>query len=240
MIDLHAHLLPGIDDGPETLDQAAQMCRLAAADGCTTIAATPHQRTERWENLDSRHLANLLADLQEEVGDAVQIVPGAEIRIDSAFLEDLHRHPESGILPLGDSRYLLLELDRSGLGPDPAGILHEVRVLGWRPIVAHPELYRWLDDDGIESLLEVGALLQITAMSVTGDLGRTARKRSRRLLDQGIVSLVASDCHGIDWRPPGLSKARAEIASIWGEEAAILLTEENPRSVLENRALESI
>ncbi len=240
MIDLHAHLLPGIDDGPETMDVAVEMCLAAAADGCTTLAATPHQRTERWENLDRGQLAGLLSDLRGRVGDAVEIVAGAEIRIDSGFLDDLHGHPESGLLAMGDSRYLLLELDRSGLGPNPVGILHEIHLLGWQPIVAHPELYRWLDDEGIESLLEVGAVLQITAMSLLGEFGRAARKRSRRLLDQGLVSLVASDCHGIDWRPPGLSKAREEIASIWGAEAAHLLTEENPRAVLENRTLESI
>lgn len=112
-------------------------------------------------------------------------------------------------------------------------------VAGWRPIFAHPELIPALarDLDRVADLAAAGALFQITAMSLTGDFGRTPRQVCHDLLDRGLAHFVASDAHGVDHRPPGLSRARRCLAERWDEETAERLTRDNPLAVLEDRPL---
>ncbi len=241
MVDLHCHLLPGIDDGAQHLEESVEMCRLAFRDGCTTLVATPHQRTESWDARDLALLTALREQVQERVGPALRLLPGAEVRIDSELLDELERLPASGLLPLASSRYLLLEFHRSPspAGVDPLDLLHELSVAGWRPIFAHPEFIPWLavDPDLAAVLVERGALFQLTAMSVTGDFGRRAQAVCETFLDRGLAHFVASDAHGPERRPPGLSRARQAIAARWGEDTARRLTGDNPLAVIENRPL---
>lgn len=245
MIDIHSHLLPGIDDGADDLATAVAMCRLAAADGCTAIVATPHQRTAHWDNSDLARLEALRRAVADEVGDEIEIHLGGEVRVDSGFLGELgDAEPggaacEHGPAALAGSRYLLLELDRHHLRVDPADLVHELVVAGWRPIFAHPEFIPALarDLDLVADLAAEGALFQLTAMSLTGDFGRTARQVCHDLLDRGLAHFVASDAHGVDHRPPGLSRARRAVAERWGEETADRLTRHNPRAVIEDRPL---
>lgn len=240
MIDIHSHVLPGIDDGADDLATAVAMCRLAADDGCTAIVATPHQRTTHWENADRRGLRALRDRVAEAVGDAIEIHLGGEVRVDGELLADLGAgDPGHGPLPLAGSRYLLLELDRHQLRLAAEELVHELVVAGWRPIFAHPEFIPPLarDLDRVAGLAASGALFQITAMSLTGDFGRVPRQVCHDLLDRGLVHFVASDAHGIVHRPPGLSRARRAVAARWGEATAAWLTRDNPRAVLEDRPL---
>ncbi|HEX2163588.1 MAG TPA: CpsB/CapC family capsule biosynthesis tyrosine phosphatase [Thermoanaerobaculia bacterium] len=243
MIDLHTHVLPGIDDGAPDLPTAVAMCRMAAADGCQALVATPHQRTPRWENLDRRALEALRGRLADELGGAIEIHLGGEVRVDSELLAELAAAgADHGPLSLAGSRYLLVELDRHRLLVDPREVLHELLVAGWRPIFAHPEMIAPLaaDPDLLAELGAGGALFQLTAAAVTGELGRTPRQVCQRLLDAGLAHFVASDTHGTDLRPPGLSRARRVIAARWGEETAARLTRDNPRAVLEDRPLPAL
>jgi len=152
MIDLHCHILPGVDDGAPTLEDALAMCRLAAADGCEAMVATPHQRRDPWWNDDVARLRDLAGRLQEAVreaiGDGFRVLLGGEIHVDREVLSEIEHLTERGknagtILPLAGSRYLLLELDRWGSPDEAVHLIHEVTVAGWRPILAHPELIRW-------------------------------------------------------------------------------------------------
>lgn len=238
MIDIHCHILPGIDDGAVDLDEAVAMGRLAAEDGCRVMFATPHQRHPLWWNDDPALLASLRRELNTALGGAPEILPGAEVRVDSELFDDL----EAGVTtPLGNSHYMLVEFARNGLGPAPEEIVHELVVAGWRPIVAHPELLPWLADDlpRIANLVELGAALQITAMSVTGEFGRRPRESVTSLLDAGLPHFLASDSHGVATRPPGLSRARQEVARRWGEDLAEAITRSNPLAVVEDRPLPS-
>ena len=147
MIDIHCHILPGIDDGAENLAESVAMGRMAREDGCEVIFATPHQRHPYWWNDDGDVLAALRDEVSAGLGGAPRILAGAEVRVDSEVLDDL----EAGrVTPLGASRYLLVEFARSGIGPDPEDIVHEMVVAGWRPILAHPELLPWIADDLVE------------------------------------------------------------------------------------------
>ena len=239
MIDLHMHVLPGVDDGPAETREAVEMCRRAADGGCEAIVATPHQRHYAWENSDSDRLAALLEELRRLVGDEPTLMLGAEIRIDSGLLAALDAWPDSGVLPLASTRYLLLEADRTLPGPDPMELLHELQIRGWRPIFAHPEFIPSLhqDLDLLAELVAAGALLQVTASSLLGTFGRQARRIASRLVDAGLVHVVASDAHGITWRPPDLGEARREIASRWGEETAWRLCVGHPRAIIQDRTL---
>lgn len=239
MIDLHVHLLPGVDDGPGSLEAAVRMCHLAAEDGCTTLVATPHQRHDRWWNGEPGELERLRARLQDTLGGEPRVLLGAEIRVGEGLLEALDRGRAGGVVPLAGSRYLLLEFSRVVPDPDPAGLVHELQVAGWRPILAHVEEIRWLagDLELVRSLVIRGAALQVTGSNLRGRRGAAIQRRARRLLDEGLVHFLASDGHDPDTRPPGLAPARAAVARHWGEAVAELLTEINPRAVIEDREL---
>jgi protein-tyrosine phosphatase len=245
VIDLHLHLLPGVDDGAQTLEQALAMARLAAADGCRALVATPHQRRDEWSNDDAHRLADRLAELAAKLPrDAQGSVPrlhlGGEVRVDSELLADLARPGRSGVLALAGSRYLLLEFEPEGVGPEPVELVRELLAEGWWPIVAHPEVvpFFWESDgDPLSRLVEAGALFQVTAMSVTGEFGKATKARVWELLRAGCVQFVASDAHRPDWRPPGLAAARQALARELGEGVAADLTVTHPTAVLENRPL---
>jgi protein-tyrosine phosphatase len=237
MIDLHCHILPGIDDGARTLEEAVAMCRIAAAEGCEAMVATPHQRRGVWWNSDCDHLAALRGRLQTELGDELRILPGGEIHVDAELLAEVERLPDAGILPLAGSRYLLLEFGPNQTAGEAADLVHELAVAGWRPVVAHPEFIPWLDLGVVERLVALGATTQVTAMSLTGDFGRRPQQDALALVDAGLVHFVASDSHGVQRRPPGLRRACQVLAGRWGEEVAQRLSVDNPRAVVEDRPL---
>ncbi|MGD1149232.1 MAG: CpsB/CapC family capsule biosynthesis tyrosine phosphatase [Thermoanaerobaculaceae bacterium] len=240
MVDLHAHLLPSVDDGADALEDAVRMCRLAAADGVTAAVATPHQRHEWWPNADRNDLRTRFESLLAAVGPAPALSLGAEIRVDSDLLAEIDLLPDGSLLPLAGSRYLLLELPPIRVGPDPRAVVHELAVAGWRPVLAHPERIPWLAEEtsSLVELAERGALLQLTAMSVTGAFGRRAKECCAFLLDNDLAHFVASDAHDTSKRPPVLSEAFRVIAEGWGKARARRLTDDNPRAVLEDRAIQ--
>lgn len=253
MIDIHSHVLPGIDDGTDSLDEAVDFCRAVAEDGITDLVATPHQQVEPWWNDDVDHLADLRRELGEALDDEgipLRLHPGGEIRIGVDLLDlldGLDAGRRGPIQPLADGRWLLLELSRQVPTPNLEGLMHELVVSGWRPILAHPEDIHWLWDEPehlhrlhrLHRLVDAGAHFQVTAASVTGHRARVHRERTRSLLDAGLVAFVASDAHNLTRRPPGLAAVADELARHWGADAARLLTRDHPAAVLADRPLES-
>ena len=240
MIDLHCHILPGVDDGAVNLADAVAMCRLAAADGCTVMVATPHQRHASFpaatrEALHAAHEELVAALARDE--ERVEVRMGAEVRVDSELLADMEGHGEA--LALAGSRYVLLEFPRAEVGPAPEEIVHEMLVAGWRPVLAHPEVLPWLEVPRLGALVEGGALLQVTAAAITSDFGRYPHQKVWELLDEGLVHFVASDSHSPTWRAPGLSKARALLTQRLGSATARALVEDNPASVLADVPLQA-
>jgi protein-tyrosine phosphatase len=238
MIDTHIHVLPGIDDGPADLDEAVAICRMAAAGGAGTLIATPHQRHQLWPGVSRAALAALCGEVQRAVGESPRIVPGAEIRVDAELLADVDRHPASGLQPLADSHYLLLELPSLG-GPDPRPIVHELAIAGWWPVVAHAErIPRFVDrPEALADLVSLGAYLQITASSLIGRFGRHSRACAAWLLDRGLVHFVGSDAHDTEERPPDLKVGYDAITVGWGAAMADRLTIHNPADILADRPL---
>jgi protein-tyrosine phosphatase len=169
------------------------------------------------------------------------VLVGGEVHVDSELLAEVERLPGGGLLTLAGSRYLLIEFDNQGRLGEAIHLVHELVVGGWRPIVAHPEFIPWLagDLDAVKRLVALGAMTQVTAMSVTGDFGRGPMTETHALIEEGLVHFVASDCHGVQRRPPGLRRAYQTIAGRWGAEVARRLVSDNPRAVVQNRPLSS-
>ena len=239
MIDIHCHLLPGIDDGAPTLEEALAMCQLAAADGCTTMIATPHLRHQYWWNDDREAIEDLHRKTRTAVSGAIDLRLGGEIAVHSESCSELDELPNGALLTLAGSRYVLLEFERRGLTLDPFELIHELQIAGFVPIIAHPERIVWMAERPalLREMAEEGALLQLTGLSVTGQLGRQLQNLSLDWLAKGWVDFIASDAHRLEVRPPGLSEAYRTVQQHWGEQAAERIFVENPQAILDDRPL---
>lgn len=229
MIDLHAHILPGLDHGARDWDEAVAMCRIAAGDGIRVIAATPHV-SGVFPNPPGR-IREAVAGLRRrlaEAGVALEVVAGGDYHVDP----DLS---PANVLTLGENgRYFLLEFPYEVLPPRSERFIALLGSRGLRPIVTHPERTVAIQRDWrrLGPLVAEGALVQVTAGSLLGQFGPAAAASSERFLRQGWVHLLASDAHWEDERQPLLAAGREAAARIVGADAARALVEDNPRAIL--------
>ena len=231
MIDLHSHVLPGLDDGAADLDEALAICRAAAADGIEAIAGTPHVRTDHGTTADEMEAA--LASLRAAAGDLIRVLPGGEIA-----LEELGR-PTDDLVRFGlagNPRYLLVETPYFGWPLDFVPKLAGLIGRGLTPVLAHPERNSdvQIRPELIAPLVELGALVQVTAASVDGRSGRRARRCAFTLLEHRCVHLLASDAHAPTIRAVGMSAAARAVG---GGGLARWLTNDVPRAIVDDAAL---
>lgn len=227
VIDLHTHLLPGVDDGSRALEVSVQVLERFGREGVTTVACTPHLVASQAHAAPVEAYAALRASVQEATPTGPALVAGFEIMLDRPGF-DL-RLPG---LSLGDSRAVLVEFPRASLPPGATDELLRIRVSGLVPVVAHPERYRGVTLDMVRAWRELGAVIQGDALMLlsTG----TMAKLARALLEDGMYDILASDNHG-DRR--SLATVREWLLAVGGDEQGQLLTEENPRRVLEDAAM---
>jgi len=240
VVDLHVHVLPGLDDGPGTLDEAVEMCRTAAEDGIAVLVASPHMYNGCFDVARRDVLAGVasLEAALEEAGVSVSIVPAAELGLNED-LARLIREGEAVTLGEGD-RYVLVELGPYDTMAAAVRILHEVQLAGPTPILIHPErnLEVQCNPDALMPAILAGNLVQCTAGSLTGYFGKAARRCVGELLQRGMVHVIASDAHDAVRRRPVLSPARDIVRRLRGEDEARRLFEENPRRLLDGRPVE--
>ena len=243
MIDIHCHLLPGIDDGPETLDEALDMARLAVANGITEAVATPHIHAGRYDNTlqsvgeATRRFRHCL----HEKGIALRLRMAAEIRIGPELITLVETQQVPWLGNLDGYRLILLEFPHSHI---PVG---SDKLVKWclerkiRPVIPHPERNKDVirNLEKITPYVKLGCLLQVTAGAVAGDFGLQARKRARQLLERSWVSFLASDAHNTDHRIPDLEPGRAAAAAIVGETESWRLVLINPHRILTNTTQQS-
>lgn len=235
MIDLHSHILPGLDDGARSLEESVAMARAAVADGIRTIAATPHVRDDyptTPADLDAA-LTTLRAALERERVD-IRVLPGGEIALDRLDQLDDGERARFGLG--GNPRVLLLEFPYHGWPMGLADTVFRLRTARIRPVLAHPERNDVIrrDPSLLEPIVRSGALVQLTAASLDGRLGKSIRASGLRLLELELAHLVSSDAHSPDVRSIGLRQAADAVES---EPLARWLTELVPRAIVEGQAI---
>lgn len=237
MIDLHAHILPGIDDGASDLQIALDMARMQVAGGVTVQACTPHILPGMYHNTGPdirRAVAEFQAVLTEH-GIPLQVVVGADNHMIPDFVEQLR---SGHLLRLADSRYVLVEPPHHVAPPQVEAFFFGLLVAGYVPILTHPERLSWINThyEIFKRLVRKGVWMQITAGSLTGEFGDGARYWAERMLDEGLVHILATDAHGTKRRAPDLSGGRDVAAERVGAEEAAHLVETRPRAVITNLA----
>jgi protein-tyrosine phosphatase len=239
MIDLHCHILPGLDDGPRTLNEALSMCQAAVADGIKVIVAAPHFKPGTY----SFNGPGLL-ELVEVFNRAVQmeeldltILPGAEIAVSPEMVSHLQDGRHLTINNQG--RYFLTEFSPWSIPPDWEAFLLSFLSSDMVPIIAHPERNAWFirHPDALASAVSQGILVQVTAMSITGGFGTEVQDFSLQLLKENLVQVIASDGHSAEYRPPVLRQAVLLAANIIGLERAEALVTTIPRAIIEARKI---
>jgi len=235
LIDLHAHLLPAIDDGSRSVEESLEMARMCVQGGIVAMACTPHILPGRYNN-SAASIETAVSALRQELlaaGIPLTLYVGADIHIAPDLLEKLN----AGEVPtLNGSRYFLLE---------PPGAIRPIQFVklterllagGYVPIITHPERLPWVEKhfSDITQAQDAGCLVQITAASLTGHFGSLAKRLSDRFLEAGRIDIVASDAHGATRRPPGLAAARAVMAEQLGEAWAQDVFNRKPVAIVAN------
>ena len=241
MIDLHCHLLPAVDDGARSLEDSLEMARLAVADGISLVACTPHIYPGLYENTTVSIEAGVAA-LKESLaaaGIALALTTGADAHLTPQLL---HRLTSNSAPTLGGTRYFLLEPPHHVAPPGFEMQVSTFLAAGYVPLITHPERLTWIDEhyDAFVRVAKMGAWLQVTSGSLTGDFGAEARYWAERLLDEGWVHILATDAHGVRGRRPELAKGRAVASKMLGSEEAERLVATRPAAILSNQPPEEI
>jgi len=230
MVDIHCHILPGIDDGPAGLEESIEMARTAARDGITTIVATPHVKDEIYPVRLIREGVDRLNECIAGLGIPLVVVRGADVNalLDPSFLRDY---------AIEGTDYILLEFPHTHIPKNAREILFRVVMRGLRPIITHPERnVSVIRNPGLLfDLLNTDCLIQITAGSLTGEMGPDIRECAVYLLKQGVVSFIATDAHSSFRRRPVLSEGLRVAERVIGKEEASRLVKANPEAVVQGR-----
>ncbi len=239
MIDLHCHFLPGVDDGPADLATAIPLAQQAFDNGITHSVITPHIHPGRYENS--------LSSLSAEFNAFKTALAEADVPLEIALAGEVRVSPE--VLPMiadGEVPFLgewegkpvvLLELPHSHVPPGSDKLVGWLIGKGFQPMIAHPERNKDVirKISKIEPFVEAGCLFQLTAMSVAGRFGEGAHKRAIEFLEAGVATIIASDAHNVNHRPPDLEVGRIAAAEIVGEEESWQLVRERPMAIAHSK-----
>lgn len=230
MIDLHSHILPGIDDGAKDLNTSIEMAKQAVNQGITVVAATPHYRNEfDWQKIQT--LAIQLSTELKQRGIALEVIPGAELFIDPALeqmgLEQIPTYNNNG-------KYCLIEFPMLELPYYVNQVLFSLAVKGITPVIAHPERYVVVGNDPniVREWIDNGYLLQMNAGSLIGMFGEKVKKTSEIMLQHQMVHLIASDAHSANRRSFILDRAAAEAKKFVSQEIIHNLVQTNSSQVV--------
>ena len=235
MIDLHCHMLPSIDDGAADLEVALEMARLAVADGITVTACTPHIMPGVYGNTGPQIRA-AIGDFSlalDKAGIKLRLVPGADVHLATDLVAGLRN---GQVLTLNDSRYFLFEPPHHVMPPRLEHAVFDIMTAGYQPVLTHPERLTWIEDhyDVMERLAHAGVWMQITCGSVTGRFGRRPQYWADRMIEEGLVHILATDAHNLRNRSPSMAKSRDMVAERLGEEEALNMVLVRPQGILDN------
>jgi protein-tyrosine phosphatase len=236
VVDIHSHILPALDDGPESFEVSVDMARMARDANTTDIVATPHANANyRYE---PELISELIEKLQSAVGAGIKIHRGCDFHLSPQNIQAALREPSR--FAINGLSYLLVEFPEPTLFQGIEQVFSNLMSVGLTPIVTHPERNRHLAADipRLRRWVGQGIPLQITAQSLLGKFGPEPARWCLQMLNEGQVHFVASDAHDVVRRPPRLNEARAFLVKQFDEECADLLLEVHPRAVIEGRPLD--
>ncbi len=239
MIDIHSHILPGLDDGPKELSQTIEMCRLAEADGIRTIVATPHTLNGVYQNEKGRILKEIqdLCQMLDREGINIKILPGTDTHVHPEIL----KHIMNGYaMTLNDTgRYIMLEFPDYFVFQNISKLLTLLISNGMIPIISHPERNKqMMRKIGIlKEMIAMGSLSQITAMSITGGFGRQVKKAAEKMIKENLVRVIASDSHSPNHRPPVLSPAIDRVGKWIGAKEALSMVTTIPEAIINGKRI---
>lgn len=236
MYDVHCHLLPRIDDGPDDLEQALALCQQATNNGITHAVTTPHIHAGRWDNTKTT-VAQAVAQLKAALAQAaipLEIAASAEVRVG---VEVIHLLEQEQIPFLGlwqGQRVLLVEMHHGHILPGTENLIRWLLDRKITPMIAHPERNKDVirDLDKIKPFLEMGCLIQITADALAGRFGEGAGLRAQQLLEMEVVTVMASDAHHCQRRPAQLKPGLDAATAVVGHEHAHSLVYDNPKAIV--------
>ena len=235
MVDVHCHILPGIDDGPATIEESLAMAESAVADGITRVVATPHSSSEY--HFDFKRVRQICNELQTEIGGRLELATGCDFHLDPENLALLRKDASPYCLNQHD--YLLVEFNEISIPPGMDQTLHEIQLTGLRPVITHPERNRILraHPERLKKWARQGCFVQVTGGSLTGTFGATAQRDALKWIREGLVHFVASDAHNTRTRPLRLQPAYEVVLHQFGEVKARALFQDNPLAAFEGREL---
>lgn len=223
MIDVHCHILPGIDDGAQNLADSISMAKMAVNDGINTIIATPHHMNGRYEN-KKQSITEKVDELQRKLDEEkipLKILPGQEVRIHGELLEGL----EAGeIQPVADSAYLLIEFPSAHVPRYTEQLFFDLQMKGYTPVIVHPERNQEIIEhpELLYQFIKNGALSQITAGSICGGFGKKIRTFTFQLIEANLTHFIASDAHNITTRAFKMAEAIDIVKERYGNDMVYL------------------
>ncbi len=231
MIDLHSHILPELDDGARSLRDSIAMARMAVDSGVTVMVATPHCAHDKTREVQEAW--QLLRQALKENRIPLKLLPGMEI---FGTMDTAQMLLEGKLFTLNGSRYPLVEFSFHSDGMEETRILRSICKAGFRPVVAHPERYTYVQHSPglVNRWHRMGCLLQVNRGSLMGRFGRQAQEMAYELVDRGFAAVVASDAHSPRQRTPWMEDVQKRLETEFSSRCARVLLLENPRHILKN------
>lgn len=235
MVDVHCHILPGLDDGASDVKESLAMAQSAISDGITHVVATPHSSTEF--RFDYRRVRELHGQLQRLLGDRLVLATGCDFHLNLENLDALRKDPAK--FCINQRNYLLVEFSEYSIPPTTGHTLHEMKLKGLHPIITHPERNAIIQSQTnlLVSWVRLGSYVQVTGGSLTGTFGPKAKADALRWIEMGLVHFVASDAHNTRGRPLRLQPAYEIVREQFGDFKARALFFDNPMAAFEGREL---
>ena len=238
IVDMHCHILPGLDDGAKNEQETLEMLKIAYEEGIRVIIATPHHHKKRGICTCRQYKEALekTRKLAYEIDPGFRIIPGMEVYFDQDVINKLQN---KNLQTMGNSQYLLVEFS-----PDAESVyirqsMQQIEMEGYTPILAHVERYSSLLEsiEDVKDLVDMGVYIQVNAGSITGDSGRTVKRFTKQLLERHLVHFVGTDAHSSGRRRPKIKECAEYVSKKFGEDYAKDLFQRNGMRVIKNKTI---